>query len=84
MKREKLAGQVKEAYSRLAIEEPQQHFHHTSNSITAHEYYENILRMVLNEIEDGTFDQFHSGQEIVEAVANDKSWLKDWEEYRLE
>jgi len=84
MKREKLIGQVKEAYAQLASDQSQQHFHLTSGNITPEAYYENILGMVLDEIGDGTFDGFHSGQEIVEAVANDKSWLKDWEDYRLE
>ena len=84
MKREKLAAQVKDAYARLSVDESQQHFHRTSSSITPEEYYGNILHMVLDEIEDGTFDQFHSGQEIIEAVASDKSWLKDWDAYRLE
>ncbi len=42
------------------------------------DYYENILGMVIKEINAGTFDSYGSGQEIINAVAKDKSkWLSD-------
>ena len=79
MNRDKLIEQVKKEYSRLAVDEDQQHFVQTTNAITADAYYGNLLNMVEKEISAGTFDSFRSGLEIVEAVANDKhKWLKDW------
>ncbi|MFB0921181.1 MAG: hypothetical protein QMB62_09915 [Oscillospiraceae bacterium] len=79
MNREKLMAQVKNEYSRLADESSRQHFTQTTSDITADGYYSNLLSMVEKEISAGTFDSFHSGLEIVEAVANDKhKWLKDW------
>lgn len=81
MNRDKLIAQVKNAYSRLADEESQQHFSQTTSDITADDYYGNLLNMVEKEISAGTFDNFHSGQEIVEAVANDKHrWLSQWKQ----
>lgn len=80
MNREKLIAQVKNEYSRLADDESQQHFTKTTSDITAEGYYENLLSMVEKEISAGTFDDFHSGLEIVEAVANDKhKWLSHWQ-----
>ncbi|MFB0919834.1 MAG: hypothetical protein QMB62_02975 [Oscillospiraceae bacterium] len=79
MSREKLLAQVKNEYARLADESSQQHFSQTTSDMTADDYYGNLLSFVEKEISAGTFDSFHSGREIVEAVANDKRrWLKDW------
>ncbi len=79
MNRDKLIAQVKNEYTRLAGDESQQHFSQTTNSITADDYYGNLLSMVENEISRGTFDDFHSGLDIVEAVKNDKQkWLSQW------
>lgn len=79
MNRNKLIEQVKNEYAILASDESQQHFFQTTDSITPEAYYENLLNMVLTEIESGTFDSFHSGKEIMEAVANDKQkWLSGW------
>jgi hypothetical protein len=79
MNRNKLISQVKAEYSRLAEDETQQHFSQTTSNITADDYYGNLLNMVEKEIETGTFDNFHSGQEIVDAVAADKQkWLSGW------
>lgn len=79
MNRSKLIAQVKMEYSRLAGDEDQQHFSQTTNDISADAYYGKLLSMVEQEISAGTFDHFHSGQEIVEAVANDKhKWLSGW------
>lgn len=79
MNRDKLIQQVKNEYSRLAVDEDQQHFVQTTDAITADAYYGNLLNMVEQEISKGTFDSFRSGLEIVEAVANDKhKWLSGW------
>jgi len=83
MNREKLNAQVKEIYNALAADKTQQHFHQTASGLTATAYYEDLLGMVQNEIAAGTFDDFHSGQEIVNAVANDKKWLSEWDEHSI-
>lgn len=80
MNRDKLIAQVKNEYARLAEDESQQHFSQTTSNITAEDYYGNLLNMVEKEICVGTFDNFHSGLEVVEAVANDKhKWLSQWQ-----
>lgn len=82
MNRDKLIAQVKNEYSRLADAESQQHISQTTNGrMTAEGYYGNLLNMVEKEISAGTFDNFHSGLEVVEAVANDKrKWLSEWKQ----
>lgn len=78
MNRDKLISQVKDEYARIASSESQQHFHQTTTDITPEAYYENLLSNVISEISNGTFDNFKSGEEIVNAVANDKTWLSNW------
>jgi hypothetical protein len=78
MNRDKLIEQVKNEYARIASSESQQHFHETTTDITPEAYYEKLLGEALNEINRGTFDEFKSGEEIVTAIANDKSWLTNW------
>ncbi|MGE4483560.1 MAG: hypothetical protein AB7C97_00450 [Oscillospiraceae bacterium] len=80
MNRDKLIDQVKNEYARLAQEASQQHFSQTTSDITSDDYYGNLLNLVEKEISMGTFDDFHSGLEIIEAVANDKhKWLSKWQ-----
>lgn len=84
MNREKLISQVKDLYAKLASDESQQHFTQTTTDLTPEAYYENILSMVIKEINDGTFDSCSSGQEIINAVANDKNkWLSDWKQNKF-
>ena len=78
MNHDKLIAQVKDEYARIASSESQQHFHQTTTEVTPEAYYEKLLGKVINEIDKGTFDNFKSGEEVVTAVANDKSWLSDW------
>ena len=78
MNHDKLIAQVKDEYARIASSESQQHFHQTTTEITPEAYYEKLLSKVINEIDKGTFDNFKSGEEVVTAVANDKTWLLDW------
>ncbi|GLB29705.1 hypothetical protein LAD12857_16280 [Lacrimispora amygdalina] len=78
MNRDKLIAQVKNEYARIASMESQQHFHQTTTEITPEAYYENLLGKVINEINNGTFDNFKSGEEVVTAIANDKTWLSGW------
>lgn len=75
MDRDTLINQVKDEYSRIASSESQQHFDQTTTEITPEAYYEKLLGRVISEITKGTFDEFKSGEEIVNAVANDKSWI---------
>jgi hypothetical protein len=78
MNHDKLITQVKDEYARIASSESQQHFHQTTTEVTPEAYYEKLLNKVINEIDKGTFDNFKSGEEVVTAVANDKTWLSDW------
>lgn len=78
MNRDKLIAQVKNEYARIASSESQQHFHQTTTEITPEAYYENLLSNVITEINKGTFDNFKSGEEVVTAIANDKTWLSGW------
>lgn len=75
MNRDKLINQVKNEYAQIASSDSQQHFYQTTTELTPEAYYEDLLGKVINEIGKGTFDDFKSGQEIVNAVANDKTWL---------
>lgn len=78
MNHDKLIAQVKDEYARIASSESQQHFSQTTTEVTPEAYYEKLLSKVINEIDKGTFDNFKSGEEVVTAVANDKTWLSDW------
>jgi len=75
MNRNKLISQVKNEYSRIASMDSQQHFHQTTTELTPEAYYEDLLGKAINEINKGTFDNFKSGEEIVTAIANDKTWI---------
>lgn len=74
MNHDKLIAQVKDEYARIASSESQQHFHQTTTEVTPEAYYEKLLGKVINEIGKGTFDNFKSGEEVVTAVANDKTF----------
>ncbi|MFT4008046.1 MAG: hypothetical protein QM683_21415 [Lacrimispora sp.] len=78
MDRDELIFQVKNEYARIASSESQQHFHQTTTEITPEAYYEDLLSRAISEINKGTFDNFKSGEEIVTAIANDKTWLSNW------
>lgn len=76
--RDHLIAEVKNKYSQIASSESQQHFYQTTTNMTPEAYYENLLSKAINEINRGTFDNFKSGEEIVNAIANDKTWLSSW------
>ncbi len=78
MNRDKLIAQVKNEYARIASSESQQHFHQTTTEVTPEAYYEDLLSKAINEINKGTFDNFRSGEEVITAIANDKTWLSGW------
>jgi len=78
MNRDKLIDEIKNEYAKIAASESQEHFNQTTTDMTPEAYYENILDKALNEISKGTFDDFKSGEEIVTAIANDKTLLSDW------
>jgi hypothetical protein len=78
MNRDKLIAQVKNEYARIASSDSQQHFHQTTTEMTPEAYYEKLLSKAISEINKGTFDDFKSGEEIVNAIANDKTWLSGW------
>ncbi len=78
MNRNELIQQVKEEYASLAHSENQQHFHQTATDITPEAYYEKLLNAVITEISNGKFDNYQSGNSIVNAVAVDKTLLSEW------
>ncbi|MHC1722381.1 MAG: hypothetical protein AB9836_04145 [Aminipila sp.] len=78
MNRDKLINQVKDKYARLASAESQENFIQTTTDLTPEGYYEKLLSKVIDEINKGTFDDFKSGEEVVCAVANDKTLLSGW------
>lgn len=80
MKREELIAQVKEEYASIASSETQQHFIQTTNEISSEAYYEKLLGAVIEEIENGKFDNCRSGSEIINKVAVDKSLLSNWKQ----
>jgi hypothetical protein len=81
MNRDELISQVKEHYEKLTSGENKQHIIQSTSELTPDAYYERLLDIVTDEIEAGTFDSFQSGDEIVNAVANNKDkWLPNWKE----
>jgi len=78
MQRQDLISQVKEEYANIASNESQQHFIQTTTEITPEAYYEKLLSAVIEDIENGKFDNCRSGSEIVNKVAADKSILSNW------
>lgn len=77
MKRDELIKQVKNEYASIASNENQQHFHQTTTGVTPEAYYEKLLGAVITEINKGTFDNCHSGNEIINKVATDKTLLSE-------
>lgn len=73
MDRQYLIDQVKDEYSRLAdLEGLGDNSGQQLTAPTPESYYENLLGQVIKGIEAGSFDEFATGREIVEAVANNK------------
>lgn len=77
MNRDKLIAQVKDEYTRIASSESQQNFLQTTANLTPGAYYEKLLGKAITEINKGTFDNCNSGEDVVTAIANDKSWHSD-------
>ncbi|MBN7772652.1 hypothetical protein [Clostridium aminobutyricum] len=78
MNRDKLIDQIKDEYARIASTESQEDFIQSTTDLTPEGYYEKLLNKAINEINKGTFDDFKSGEEVVSAIANDKSLLSGW------
>jgi len=78
-RRQELINQVKELYASIASQEEQNHFHQTSIGITPERYYEKLLNAVIHEIQEGAFDTCRDGDEIVNKVAADKTFLSEWD-----
>lgn len=77
MDRNELITQVKQEYSALASTESRDTFiNQQSGGVSPESYYEELLGQVIDGITAGKFDQFNSGSDIVDAVANNKAkWL---------
>lgn len=81
MNRDEFISQVKNHYEKLTSAENKQHSIQSTSELTPDAYYERLLDIVTDEIKAGTFDSFQSGEEIVNAVANNKGkWLPNWNE----
>jgi len=78
MNRDKLINLVKDEYARLASTESQEDSIQSTTDLTPEGYYEKLLSKVIDEINKGTFDDFNSGEEVVSAIANDKTLLSGW------
>ena len=78
-RRQELIAQVKEGYASIASKESQQHFHQTATGITPKRYYETLLSAVVDEIQEGTFDNCRDGDEIINKIAADKTLLSEWD-----
>lgn len=77
MNRDNLINQVKDHYARIASSESQQNSLQSTTNLTPEAYYEKLLSKAIDEINQGTFDDFKSGEQIVTAIANDKTWLSN-------
>lgn len=77
MNREKLIDQVKDEYARIASSESQLNLLQSTSKLTPEAYYEKLLSKAIDEINKGTFDDFKSGEQIVSAIANDKTWISN-------
>ena len=72
MHRDKLICEVKEEYARLAAGHGREDFIEDTGSQSAESYFEQLLHTVIEGIEDGRFDRFMNGRQIMEAVANNR------------
>ena len=72
MHRDKLISEVKEEYARLAQGHSREDFIENCTGQSAEGYFERLLQMVIEAIEQGRFDRFMNGRQIMEAVANDR------------
>lgn len=77
MHRDELINEVKDEYARIASMESQQHSEQMTTDTTPEAYYEKLLGKAISEISSGTFDGFKSGKDVVNAIANDKSWISN-------
>ena len=72
MHRDKLIQEVKEEYARLAAGHGREDFITDCNSQSAESYFEQLLDNVIGAIEEGKFDRFVDGRQVMEAVANNR------------
>jgi hypothetical protein len=72
MRRERLISEVKEEYARLAMMQNRDSFIDNDSEIPE-AFFERLLGNVISGIEDGRFDRFMNGRQIMEAVANSPS-----------
>ncbi|SHM37743.1 hypothetical protein SAMN02746066_01759 [Anaerosporobacter mobilis DSM 15930] len=77
MDREKLIDQVKDEYARIASSASQENHIQSTTKLTPEAYYEKLLSKAIDEINQGTFDDFKSGEQIVSAIANDKTLISN-------
>ncbi|MCL2579300.1 MAG: hypothetical protein FWE32_04635 [Oscillospiraceae bacterium] len=72
MQREKLIREVKEAYAQLADGQSREDFILTPPQEPVQDYLERLLSSVIHAIEEGRFDRFMNGRQVLEAVADNR------------
>ena len=72
MHRDKLIREVKEEYSRLAAGHSRDDFIDEQGGQPAQAYFERLLDSVIHAVEQGRFDRFMNGRQVMEAVANNR------------
>ena len=72
MQRDKLIKEVKEEYARLAQGHSREDFVQSVTEEPVEAYFERLLGFVIQAIEEGRFDRFMNGRQVMEAVANNR------------
>ena len=72
MQREKLIKEVKAEYARLAQSQSREDFFDAFSQELPEAYFERLLGFVIHAIEEGRFDRFMNGRQVMEAVANNR------------
>jgi len=72
MHRDKLISEVKEEYARLAQGHSREDFIEAHAEQPGEAYFERLLQKVIRAIEEGRFDRFMNGRQVMEAVANNR------------
>ena len=72
MNRDKLIQEVKEECARLASGHSRDDFITDCEEEPAQAYFERLLGMIIRAIEEGRFDRFMNGRQVMEAVANNR------------
>lgn len=74
MDRDTLIQQVKDEYARLADSASRQHIEeHSYSGVSLEDYYEKALEKAIRDISAGKYDDYISGLQVVQYIANHKT-----------